>query len=135
MATMQINYYGKKKNMTTKTPFIIQEWASSISERDAKKQADFYSKDAILLATYEPILLGKKEIYEYFIDLLSNKNIKCKITENYSMGNEQNNVSSGLYTFSFDDELGNKVIVPARYTFVVNRNKIVDHHSSEEPSK
>ena len=51
------------------------------------------------------------------------------------MGNEQNNVSSGLYTFSFDDELGNKVIVPARYTFVVNRNKIVDHHSSEEPSK
>jgi hypothetical protein len=125
----------KKKNMTTKTPFIIQEWASSISERDAKKQADFYSKDAILLATYEPILLGKKEIYEYFIGLLSNKNIKCKITQNYSMGNEQNNVSSGLYTFSFDDELGNKVIVPARYTFVVNRNKIVDHHSSEEPSK
>ena len=39
MSTMQINYYGKKKNMTTKTPFIIQEWANSISERDAKKQA------------------------------------------------------------------------------------------------
>ena len=121
--------------MTTKIPIIIQQWANSIANRDAKKQTSFYAKSAILLATYEPILLGQQEIYEYFIELLSNENIRCKITKNYSKGNEKNNVSSGLYTFSFDDEQGNKVIVPARYTFVVNNNRIVDHHSSEEPNK
>jgi hypothetical protein len=121
--------------MTTKIPTIIEDWASSISERNPKNQTKFYSKDAILLATYEPILLGQSEIYEYFVDLLSNQNIKCTIRENYSMGNKMNNVSSGLYTFSFDDELGNEIVVPARYTFVVNKNKIVDHHSSEEPTK
>lgn len=121
--------------MTTKIPIIIQQWANSIASRDAKKQTGFYAKRAILLATYEPILLGQQEIYEYFIELLSNENIRCEITQNYSMGNEKNNVSSGLYTFSFDDAQGNKVIVPARYTFVVNNNRIVDHHSSEEPNK
>ena len=121
--------------MTTKIPIIIQQWANSIANRDAKKQTSFYDKRAILLATYEPILLGQQEIYEYFIELLSNENIRCKITKNYSKGNEKNNVSSGLYTFSFNDEQGNKVIVPARYTFVVNNNRIVDHHSSEEPNK
>ena len=66
---------------------------------------------------------------------LSKPNIKCVISENYSFGNSENNVSSGLYTFSFKDEIGNTIFVPARYTFVVNRNRIVDHHSSEEPTK
>lgn len=121
--------------MTTKIPRIISDWANSISEKNPKKQTIFYSKEAILLATYEPILIGQKEIYEYFVDLLSKPNIKCVISENYSFGNSENNVSSGLYTFSFKDEIGNTIFVPARYTFVVNRNLIVDHHSSEEPTK
>jgi len=121
--------------MTTKVPRIISDWASSISQGNAKNQTIFYAKDAILLATYEPILIGQKEIYEYFVDLLSKPNIKCVISQNYSFGNSENNVSSGLYTFSFKDEIGNTIFVPARYTFVVNRNRIVDHHSSEEPSK
>lgn len=121
--------------MTTKIPSIISDWARSISERNPKKQVKFYSEDALLLATYEPILLGQKEIFRYFVDLLSKPKISCSITQNYSMGNAVNNVSSGLYTFSFQDEMGNKISIPARYTFVVMDNRIVDHHSSVEPTK
>jgi hypothetical protein len=119
--------------MTTKIPRIIQDWANSISNADAFQQANFYSKDAILLATYEPILIGRNEIYDYFVDLLSKPNIKCKITQNYSIININDSISSGLYTFSFDDETGDIIEIPARYTFVVHNNKIIDHHSSEEP--
>lgn len=119
--------------MTTKIPRIIEDWANSISNADAFQTANFYSKDAILLATYEPILIGRNEIYDYFVDLLSKPNIKCKITQNYSIININDSISSGLYTFSFEDETGDIIEIPARYTFVVHNNKIIDHHSSEEP--
>ena len=60
--------------MTNKVPNIVQKWADSISKRNAKNQTLFYSKQALLLATYEPILIGQKEIYKYFVDLLSSYN-------------------------------------------------------------
>jgi len=119
--------------MTTKIPRIIQNWANSIANANPVQQANFYSKDAILLATYEPILIGRNEIYDYFVDLLSKPNIKCKITQNYSIIDINDIISSGLYTFSFEDETGDIIEIPARYTFVVKRNRIIDHHSSEEP--
>jgi hypothetical protein len=129
---MPINYYG---DMTNRIPNIVQNWANSIANRNAKTQTSFYSKDALLLATYEPILIGQQEIYNYFLDLLSKKNIRCVIRENYSINNLEMIVASGLYTFSFEDDDNETINIPARYTFVIQRNKIIDHHSSEEPTK
>jgi len=121
--------------MTNRIPNIVQNWANSIANRNAKTQTSFYSKDALLLATYEPILIGQQEIYNYFLDLLSKKNIRCVIRENYSINNLEMIVASGLYTFSFEDDDNETINIPARYTFVIQRNKIIDHHSSEEPTK
>jgi hypothetical protein len=132
MAIMPINYYG---DMTNRIPNIVQSWANSIANRNAKTQTSFYSKDALLLATYEPILIGQEEIYNYFIDLLSKKNIRCIIRENYSINNLEMIVASGLYTFSFEDDDNETINIPARYTFIIYRNRIIDHHSSEEPTK
>ena len=132
MAIMPINYCG---DMTNRIPNIVQNWANSIANRNAKTQTSFYSKDALLLATYEPILIGQQEIYNYFLDLLSKKNIRCVIRENYSINNLEMIVASGLYTFSFEDDDNETINIPARYTFVIQRNKIIDHHSSEEPTK
>jgi len=129
---MPINYYGKMKN---KIPNVVQSWANSIADRNAMKQTDFYSREAILLATYEPILIGQEEIYYYFKGLLEKENIRCKIRENYSINYLETIIASGLYDFSFNDENNETIIIPARYTFVIYNNKIVDHHSSEEPKK
>jgi hypothetical protein len=128
---MPINYYG---DMTNRIPNIVQSWANSIANRDAKTQTSFYSKDALLLATYEPILIGQEEIYNYFLDLLNKNNIRCIIRENYSINNLEMIVASGLYTFSFEDDDNETINIPARYTFVIHRNRIIDHHSSEEPT-
>jgi hypothetical protein len=121
--------------MTNKVPKLVQNWANSISQRNANLQTSFYSRDAILLATYEPILIGQQEIYDYFVDLLSKDNIRCSIQDNFSIVHLDMIVSSGLYTFSFEDEDNETINIPARYTFVIYRDKIVDHHSSEEPKK
>jgi hypothetical protein len=120
--------------MKNRIPNIINDWCNTIAERNAIKQTGFYADNAILLATYEPILIGKKEIYNYFSDLLKKKGISCEITENYSLIKGDTLVSSGLYTFSFEEN-NKRIYVPARYTFVIYKNKIWDHHSSEEPIK
>jgi hypothetical protein len=123
--------------MTNRIPQIIKDWADSIKSRNPIRQTKFYSKDAILLATYEPILLGRQEIYDYFVDLLSKTNIRCTINENYAQVNLDTIIASGLYTFSFDDDNNVTQYVKARYTFVVRAkdNLILDHHSSEEPNQ
>lgn len=132
MVISLINYCGK---MTNEAPKLLKYWVNSISERNPSKQTSFYAKDAILLATYEPILIGQKAIYNYFVELLSKKDIKCSIRDNYSIINMGMVIASGLYTFSFKDDNNELVIIPARYTFVINKDRIIDHHSSVEPSK
>ena len=50
---------------TTKIPKIIKEWCNAIQKRNPKLMLSFYSSDAILLATYESMCVGKKEIKDY----------------------------------------------------------------------
>jgi hypothetical protein len=115
-------------------PDIISEWVKGISKQDPKYMTSLYSSNAVLLATYEPLLLGRKDIYEYFVDFLNKKNLKCKVTTCITQrGKVGIFVSSGLYTFTFRDEKGENKVVDARFTFVIKDNYIVTHHSSESP--
>ena len=52
--------------MNRKIPNIVKQWEESIALRSPKKMLSFYSNDAVLLATFEPIIVGKKDILEYF---------------------------------------------------------------------
>lgn len=113
---------------------IVLDWANNISLRNPKIQTRFYAKDAILLATYSPILIGQKEIYKYFIEFLNKKDLNCIITSNVNRIYKDLITSSGFYTFTFKDDNNNVKTVKARYTFVIYKDKIIDHHSSEEPN-
>lgn len=121
--------------MTRKVPQIIKDWCSSISERNPKIMLSFYSNNPILLATYETMAVGKKEIYDYFVEFLDKKNLRCKITDNISIIDDDKDtmICNGLYIFSFVDDYGNKQQVEARYTYVINGGYIITHHSSVNP--
>lgn len=121
--------------MTTKIPNIVKAWSRSISERNPNKQLGFYSSDAVLLPTYDNLLVGDEEIRGYFVDFLDKQDLECVITENVTQIDidRDSMVASGLYTFSFLDEQNVLIEVDARYTFVINGNKIITHHSSVEP--
>ena len=122
------------KNKTNGTPpAILLKWAKGISSKDPKYMTSFYSKRAVLLATYEPLALGQKEIYDYFVDFVDKNNMKCEITTCINQrGLDGVVVSSGFYTFTFEDKTGLQE-VEARFTYVLLDNKIVNHHSSEMP--
>ena len=122
--------------MKNSPPQILIDWASSISTRNPITMTNFYTDNSILLATYEDLCVGKQEIYDYFIDFLDKPSLKCELQENYNQNDLNSNIliSSGIYVFSFLDEIGEPVIVNARYSYVFRGNKIINHHSSLLPS-
>jgi hypothetical protein len=116
----------------------LQRWVDAIKSRDASKIVQLYEDNAVLLSTFngKPIT-NQEERLSYFEGLAKKPDLSVTVTEaNY---NQHGNIvtASGLYTFSFTQD-GKKVEVPARFTFVfekdVNRGwRIEDHHSSLVP--
>ena len=120
--------------MNKKIPKIIQRWADSISQRNPTAMTKFYSKQSVLLATFESLLIGREEIEGYFVEFLDKDNLSCKITENYTKTDYDGDthVANGIYEFTFtENDKPQKVV--ARYTYVINRGRIITHHSSVNP--
>ena len=94
-----------------------------------------YSKNAVLLATFEPMLLGRNQIFGYMVDFLDKDNMSCQIMKNVTQIDEDKDtmIASGIYLFTFDDEDGDRQEVLARYTYVINEGRIINHHSSVMP--
>ena len=86
----------------------------------------YYSNKAILLATFENVLVGKKEIF------LQKDGLTCEITKNFTQIKGETIISSGLYTFSYMEN-GKQKSANARYSYVIINDKIVNHHSSVAP--
>lgn len=114
-------------------PEEVQEWADTIQERNPALMVKFYSPKALLLATFESLLVGRQAIYGYFVEFLDKENLQCEILENYTQKFEHVDVCSGLYAFTFIED-GEEQRVVARYTYCVNnKGKITTHHSSVNP--
>tara|TARA_R100001440_G_scaffold63915_1_gene84189 strand:- start:297 stop:668 length:372 start_codon:yes stop_codon:yes gene_type:complete len=122
--------------MTRRIPKIVKAWAKSIQNRSPKQMTRFYCDKAVLLATFEPMIVGKRDIKEYFEMFLNKEGLQCKITRNVTQidFDRDTKIASGLYTFSFLEN-GKRQIVNARYTYVINENRIITHHSSLVPEE
>lgn len=114
------------------------QWRAALSSGSAENVVKLYDKDAVLLATLaaRPITT-QEDRTEYFTKLTSKPKLTATVDEeNIKLLDADNAVVSGLYTFSYEDQ-GNKVEIPARYSFVYAKNKgkwmIVEHHSSKVP--
>ena len=119
--------------MNKKIPSVIKIWEQLISKRNPKIMSDLYRDNAILLATYEPLLIGRENIMKYFVEFLDKENLQCNIIENYTQVNAFSQTASGIYLFSFSDKVWKNKVVKARYSFVIESGKIINHHSSIVP--
>ncbi len=121
--------------MLKSIPETVSNWADLVSEKNPMKQTKLYSKDCVLLATFQTLFLGHDGVTEYMISFLNKDRIQCSIIENYTHYDvtKSFHVSSGLYEFTYFEN-NNKKIVKARYTFVIKNNLIISHHSSVQPS-
>ena len=92
-----------------------QSWADAFNSRDTENILDHYSEEAVFWGTVSPTL--RDEPARVFGEIA---------------------VNTGYYQFS-DMHDGKKTLVPARFSFVYERNEtgawlIVDHHSSSVPT-
>jgi hypothetical protein len=115
-------------------PMEVQRWAKMIALRNADEMTDLYDDNAVLMATFEPMLVGEDAIEGYFKKFLDKEGLQCKIHENDTHVDFDADVfvANGLYSFKYTED-GQTKIVRARYTFVIQEGFIVAHHSSEMP--
>jgi uncharacterized protein (TIGR02246 family) len=114
-----------------------QAWGEALASRDPQNITALYSPEAVLLATFVDELDTPPELLEYFDGLTQREGLSVQFNEQNIRILDENTVSnSGLYTFSFVEN-GETVFVPARYTFLYEKQGdqwlIVEHHSSVRP--
>lgn len=124
--------------MTESVQQATHRWGNALSSGNPHHIASLYDKNAFLYATFTNNLHGPDQITAYFTNLMKKKDLQVKFTEEHIRVFKDAAVNSGLYVFSFDDN-GKIVKVPARYTFVFDKEPqgwvIVDHHSSVLPEQ
>ena len=117
-----------KQNKCAELYLSLQKWIDSISLRNPKNTASLYSYNAVLLGTFaEEINIGRDKIEKYFVELFQKEGLHAKLMFVYAQPNS--NMVSGTYRFIY-----NEGSVDARFTFVYHKGKIVNHHSSIQPS-
>ncbi|QXI28488.1 SgcJ/EcaC family oxidoreductase [Pseudomonas vanderleydeniana] len=115
---------------------LFDEWNAALQTGDAKKVAQQYLHDAVLLPTVsnKPRLTDAERV-DYFEHFLAHKPSGTIDSRTIRTGcNEA--IDTGTYTFAFKDQPN----VSARYTFTyawssANGWKISTHHSSAMPEK
>lgn len=132
-------FAGEKDEVET----AFATWRAALSSGKAENVVNLYAKDAVLLATLEdkPIT-NQRGRTKYFEGLVKRPEIKATVDSEYvRLLDEDDAVVSGIYTFSFKDTEKNETVkIPARYSFVFEKEKesgtwmIVEHHSSKLPS-
>ncbi len=116
------------------------DWRQALSSGKSENVVKLYDPSAILLATLaEKPITDQKERTDYFDKLTAKPKLMATVNEDHiRLLDENSAVVSGLYTFSFEEN-GNKVSIPARYTFVYEKENgrwmIVEHHSSKVPQQ
>lgn len=116
---------------------ITAQWEKLLNAGDPQKIVALYDDSFILYATFSNKIDQEEKLLDYFTGLMKKKNFKVVFNEQNPRAHGVTAVDSGLYTFSFTDDSGKKVEVPARYTFVYVLTaqgwRIAEHHSSELP--
>ncbi|MDX1348109.1 MAG: SgcJ/EcaC family oxidoreductase [Thiomicrorhabdus chilensis] len=115
---------------------LFTKWNTALQSGDAKKVADLYAEDAVLLPTVSNLpRTTPAEIEDYFKHFLQKKPFGIIKQRNIKQGCNKL-TDAGVYDFEVTTN-GKKEIVPARYTFVYeyrnNTWKIIHHHSSMMP--
>ena len=103
-------------------------WMERVCGGSIPAVLSLYNDHAVLVPTYGHIKVGKPQMLGYFKTFMDKPNLCGKINTEIVQRMPNGMVYSGIYTFSWT---GGKA--QALYTFVVVGNKIITHHSAEDP--
>ncbi|MFG2294387.1 SgcJ/EcaC family oxidoreductase [Streptomyces sp. NPDC048603] len=134
---------GGRHDRTTKREIaaLFDQWNAALQTGDARKVADRYARDAVLLPTASPqIRTNRAEITDYFEHFLQKKPKGEKIRSVINVLDGNSALDAGVYRFHLTDpKTGVTKPLDARYTFEYEKRHgkwlIVNHHSSVLPAE
>tara|TARA_B100000586_G_scaffold245706_1_gene201391 strand:+ start:114 stop:485 length:372 start_codon:yes stop_codon:yes gene_type:complete len=117
---------------------FVEEWMKTICSNNAEAIVSLYQEEAVLLGTLDSKLRkghGEiKEYFDFFVKLQPCGKLTSMVEEDF--GHRLMAVANGTYDFELTEN-GEKTVVPARFTFLLERTgtkwKIHSHHSSKQP--
>jgi uncharacterized protein (TIGR02246 family) len=118
---------------------LFDGWNAALKTGDAERVADLYASDAVLLPTLrnEPHDT-RAEIVDYFEHFLAKQPVGRITHSDVNVLDKNSAIDQGTYAFRVTAPDGTESEVPARYTFVYEKDRrgnwhIVSHHSSKYP--
>ena len=136
-AVAVVRYLQDQANKNANIEGVIQNWVDTVCTHNPQAIVDLYAPDGVLVGTIaENIKKGRNEIIQYFNMFVEKK--PCGIITSINTQRYGNYaIADGTYDFTLMGDEGEKEVVPARFTFVLRRNKgvwqIATHHSSAQP--
>ncbi len=111
----------------------IELWAEAMNSAQVSNVMELYAPNAILIPSMSGQLKKTAgQIKEYFSEFLSKPDFKVEIIEATAQMLEDITVESGIYIFSWLVKRKPHRI-SARFTLVIQNEKIIQHHSSVAP--
>lgn len=118
-----------------------QNWcrAIGVAKGNPAVVVKYYAPKAILLPTLSPKIMFNLNsgLDAYFKGFTAHQDIQCTTNKLITQVYGDIAINSGLYTFTYTDDSKNRVVIPARFTFVYQKLGsewlIVNHHSSKIP--
>lgn len=111
----------------------FNKWKKALENQNIKEILGLYSRNAILLPTFDKKLkIGRKEIQKYFEEFIKKKPKVNIVEERIKIISEICYIHCGLYQFEIQNK-NKKKKVEAKFTFVWHKNnswEILHHHSS-----
>jgi hypothetical protein len=114
------------------------EWASALRSKYVDSIVRLYNDNVVLIGTFATSIVNEKEyIKNYFMHLMKKEKLDVAFNNDFNIRFYGDIViNSGTYIFSWVEN-NNKIVVPARFTFVYKYSygnwEIIEHHSSMIP--
>lgn len=109
---------------------ILDSWVDCINNKEIDALCELYSNNAVLIpAASTSVKLNPGGIREYFLTALQKDELKANLLTCSVLFENGHKIYKGNYAFTWYEE-GELCNAKAQYSFVIDNNKIIVHHSS-----
>ena len=119
---------------------VLKTWVKNVNVGDVDALMSLFADNAILMPTFSTSILDtQSKIRQYFEGLGARPGASVSLQESSISATVVNNevvALAGKYSFFFDNEAGESVEYPSRFSFFIapNQSQPIQHqHSSELP--
>ena len=112
---------------------VFDRWVSALNDHNVDAICNLYSDNAILIPAISNTIRHKRDdIRDYYEGFLSKEDLRAELANCHVCYENGHKIDTGNYLFTWN-EGGEIVSAKARFSFLIDQEKIIVHHSSIWP--